>query len=129
MEIDSKIVYTRVSKKNNKDLNYIKSIGDVLFKSINESIRTPENLILNLQGLGRFTFRRKKTMQALENTLKKYYVDGEIRTPEGMKPLNESKINAINIQVATLKRMLKIYDTFLEDKKIIKQLRYKDVTI
>lgn len=125
MIADSHYIYKKVSE-NNKDLDpvLIKSVGDHLFKSLSDWIRNPDNLILNVQGLGRFIARKSKTKINYDLILKRFYDENDNIVIDKSKKGSEQLEHNIKIYRKNLEFILSKYESYNELKKKSKQLRH-----
>lgn len=93
MEITSKEILKIVSKRDNIDINLLKSINDSIFKKTKKLIQEAPSLRIYLRHIGTFYYRDKK-------------LDNYVRFPEGRTEED----------IAFFNKVKAMYDEYYKDK-------------
>lgn len=101
MKLESFNICQQVSEKNNIEYDLVKSINDIFFKSLNETVRKANNLIIDADVLGNFYYRQKKTADKLDSLKRGFF---------------KKDFNDTTELEASLERILLYYKDYNNDK-------------
>jgi hypothetical protein len=101
----------------------LQSVGDAVFKSLNENMKYPKNLILKVKGLGNFIVRNSKLPYFTDEILKTKcdFTDEEANTFANEVLKEEYRKNKIKLPL--YRHLEKQYEAYREKRKTIRKLR------
>lgn len=116
MQLESKDFYKLTSERTGISGELVKSIGDIVFKTLSDMQRDSPDLILNVEHLGRRFARKAKILE------KRNKLDYE-RT-DIARGVSRVTLEQVDADQVILDRLLSRYELFLERKRYFQNLRY-----
>lgn len=123
MQSKGELIYRKVALENDEEFDFVKSIGDTVFKAVYNEMKSPRNLVIKVKSLGQFIVRSKKINQEWANLRDNLWDYNEESNNNFItnEELEEYKKDRERYKV--LKFLVEQYEVYKAKKKLYRKLR------